>query len=32
MVIKIVLWAVVVALGLMYVTRRSQNRRHKAQR
>jgi hypothetical protein len=32
MVLKIVLWSVVVALGLMYITRRSQNKRHKAQR
>jgi hypothetical protein len=32
MVLKIVLWAVVIGVGLLYMTRRSQNRRHKAQR
>jgi len=32
MIIKIVLWVAVVAFGLMYLSRRSQNRRGKAQR
>ena len=32
MVIKIVLWTVAVAVGLLYVSRRAQNRRGKAQR
>jgi hypothetical protein len=32
MVLKVVLWVMVVAFGLMYMTRRAQNRRHKTQR